>query len=630
MVHGETTGVYCIEYAYTVNFNRPQRCPSGSVIVMRMLQFSWAERRMQQPLVGELGMVRHNEDIASPPRRARHTNGEAEYQRKATAKRETKTRNTSTGKEDWYTENLARGPVGAEDTQGIGNRSSGAQRTRERRPVAVGAHEHAVVRGESNTMFCAFGAVAIPTSIGAAAGRLIATNTPARWCTGSSHSLQCVHKGAINWWARCIGGDAWFESKLRHKHQGTQLFCFYPGQYDSGPSRTGFFQLLALKEHGFSEAHSAETPPAAKVAHDAADCWRDVIGATGSQDDLIHSEPADEDAPLPGSARTLQGSSAALVARKFYMRKTQGKRGRGDWGARVRPSARRLCGGLYALQVSYFAPRLGGCQRRQCQGWWRGGCDDDENKMRDARTAPHCVSLRFVSDLEWRRRAQYSPPALRLLPVPTLCGCGVCPPCLPSAIESVLIESLCSNGGSITATARGRCGHAEAERALGHDYARQGGEDGQRDRAHAVRHAARPVRPFFPFRFVRFNAGLADTRARELTSAAHEPPPARADDDARAPESVCGEPQTQPVFVPGWVVLELTSSAGHDVCVWREGEAGERVRSEQVVRRARVAEAEAKTPATPVLIAAVRAEEEGARGKAEARGLGIAFLWSDT
>ncbi|KAJ7469447.1 hypothetical protein FB451DRAFT_354427 [Mycena latifolia] len=35
-------------------------------------------------------------------------------------------------------------------------------------------------------------------------------------------------------------------------------------------------------------------------------------------------------------------------------------------------------------------------------------------------------------------------------------------------------------------------------------------------------------------------------------------------------------------------------------------------------------------PAAPLPIAAVRAEGEGARGKAEARGFGIAFSWSDT
>ncbi|KAJ7469462.1 hypothetical protein FB451DRAFT_1559941 [Mycena latifolia] len=38
--------------------------------------------------------------------------------------------------------------------------------------------------------------------------------------------------------------------------------------------------------------------------------------------------------------------------------------------------------------------------------------------------------------------------------------------------------------------------------------------------------APRPIRPSFPFCFVRFNAGLADARARERTGAAHESPPA--------------------------------------------------------------------------------------------------------
>ncbi|KAJ7443267.1 hypothetical protein FB451DRAFT_1413759 [Mycena latifolia] len=53
----------------------------------------------------------------------------------------------------------------------------------------------------------------------------------------------------------------------------------------------------------------------------------------------------------------------------------------------------------------------------------------------------------------------------------------------------------------------------------------------------------------------------------------------------------------------------------------------------QVLEERRVCpmpDGEVRPPAAPVPITAVRAGGEGARGKAEARGLGIAFSWSDT
>ncbi|KAJ7442856.1 hypothetical protein FB451DRAFT_1190371 [Mycena latifolia] len=64
-----------------------------------------------------------------------------------------------------------------------------------------------------------------------------------------------------------------------------------------------------------------------------------------------------------------------------------------------------------------------------------------------------------------------------------------------------------------------------------------------------------PFRPSFPFCSVRFNAGPADVRERVRTGAAHQPPPGRPDDDARACESLRGELEPQPVLVPSRLAL---------------------------------------------------------------------------
>ncbi|KAJ7469532.1 hypothetical protein FB451DRAFT_1476354 [Mycena latifolia] len=83
------------------------------------------------------------------------------------------------------------------------------------------------------------------------------------------------------------------------------------------------------------------------------------------------------------------------------------------------------------------------------------------------------------------------------------------------------------------------------------------------------------------------------------TCPAHEPPPARPDDDARPPES------GKPVLIPIGLGLELASPPGARIPVWHK----------------------AKTPAAPVPISGIRGAEEGA--KTEPRGLMLACSWSD-
>ncbi|KAJ7443306.1 hypothetical protein FB451DRAFT_1190212 [Mycena latifolia] len=136
--------------------------------------------------------------------------------------------------------------------------------------------------------------------------------------------------------------------------------------------------------------------------------------------------------------------------------------------------------------------------------------------------------------LEWRRPAQYSPPALHLLPVPVPRGRGRRLHIPYSAGPTVDTQTLNECLGTIVRAKEG----CACPASLLLDILMPGRAGvGQRERMPAVHHAARPIRPSFPFHWIRFNVGPTDARAPERTGAAHEPPPARADHDSRACES---------------------------------------------------------------------------------------------